>query len=343
MPDKMPVKTPAKTALDRRLLLSSGLFALGAAASASARAQTQNQTQNQTKHQAPLPADTDEYIPLWPNGPVGLLKPDLKEITEGSGTPVFRRTWGVTNPRLGVYRPANPNGAAMLVIPGGGYQIASVDKEGRDIARFLNGHGITAFVLIYRMPAEGWENAADVPLMDAQRALRLIRHKAGDFGLEADRVGVMGFSAGGHLCASLATRFEAKVYQPVDAADALSARPFLSAPIYPVVSMKAGITHNGSRNNLIGADADEATVRLYSAEEHVTAQTPPTFLAHSEDDGAVPVDNSLLLRAALKRAGVTVETHLYPKGGHGFGLTNPDIDWGPLFITFARLQKLIPA
>lgn len=322
--------------LDRRHLLTSGL--LGAASALT----TASTASAQTLPAQPL-TETTEYIDLWPDGPQGLLKPDLKETTEVSGTPPFGRTWGVTRSRIGVYRPANPNGAAMLVIPGGGYRIASVDKEGRDIAHFLNAHGITAFVLIYRMPAEGWQNAADVPLMDAQRALRLIRRKADDFGIATEKVGVMGFSAGGHLCASLATRFDAKVYTPIDDADTLSARPFLSAPIYPVVTMRPGITHNGSRENLIGTNADEATTRLYSTEQQVTAQTPPTFIVHSEDDATVPVENALLLRAALKQAGVPVETHLYPKGGHGYGLTNPDLHWGSQFLNFARVQGLTPA
>lgn len=322
--------------LDRRHLLTSGLLGAASALTAASTASAQ------TPPAQPV-TETTEYIDLWPQGPAGLLKPDLKEITEVSGTPPFGRTWGVTRPRIGVYRPTKPNGAAMLVIPGGGYRIASVDKEGRDIAHYLTANGITAFVLIYRMPAEGWQNAADVPLMDAQRALRLIRRKAGDFGIMAEKVGVMGFSAGGHLCASLATRFDAQVYAPVDEADVLSARPFLSAPIYPVVTMRPEVTHKGSRDNLIGAGADEAAIRLYSTEQQVTPQTPPTFIVHSEDDATVPVENALLLRAALKQAGVVVETHLYPKGGHGYGLTNPDLDWGTLFLNFARVQGLMQA
>ncbi|MFT4089586.1 MAG: alpha/beta hydrolase [Asticcacaulis sp.] len=320
--------------VDRRQLLSSGLLGAASVLTITGVAQAQ------TSQTPPSPMETTEYIDLWPNGPSGLINTSLKEITEVTGTPPFGRTWGVTQPRIGVYRPANPNGSAMLVIPGGGYRIASVDKEGRDIARYLAAQGITAFVLIYRMPAEGWEKASDVPLMDAQRAIRLIRRKADDFGIDAEKVGVMGFSAGGHLCASLATRFAANVYAPVDEADALSARPFLSAPIYPVVTMIPGITHKGSHDNLIGADADEATTRLYSTEQHVTADTPPTFIVHSEDDATVPVENALLLRAALKKTGVAVETHLYPYGGHGYGMTNPDLNWGPLFLTFARRQKL---
>lgn len=321
--------------VDRRQLLSSGLLGAASVLTITGAAQAQ------ASETPPSPMETTEYIDLWPNGATGLINTSLKETTEVSGTPPFGRTWGVTRPRIGVYRPTKPNGAVMLVIPGGGYRIASVDKEGRDIARFLAANGITAFVLIYRMPAEGWEKASDVPLMDAQRAMRLIRRKADDFGIVAEKVGVMGFSAGGHLCASLATRFDAKVYTPIDDADTLSARPFLSAPIYPVVTMRPDVTHKGSRENLIGADADEAKTELYSTEQQVTSQTPPTFIVHSEDDATVPVENALLLRAALKQAGVLVETHLYPKGGHGYGLTNPDLDWGPLFLNFARVQGLM--
>ncbi|ESQ79920.1 alpha/beta hydrolase [Asticcacaulis sp. YBE204] len=316
--------------IDRRTLLSAGLIT--AAAAGSARAVTPQEVM-------PLP-DTTEYIDLWPKGPAGRLNPALSETSPASGEPPMRRTSGIVNPRMAVYRPKNPNGGAMLIIPGGGYRIVSIDNEGHYIARYLAAAGITAFVLFYRMPAEGWANQADAPLADAQRAIRLIRAHARTYGVDPVRVGAMGFSAGGHLCCSLATRYAANVYPAGDAADALDARPALFAPIYPVVSMRPGITHTGSRDNLIGANADEAKLALYSTDEQVTAETPPAFIVHAEDDKTVPVENSLRLRAALRKAGVAVETHLYPDGGHGFGLRYPKAQWGDLFLAFAKNRGL---
>ena len=202
------------------------------------------------------------------------------------------------------------------------------------------------FVLFYRMPGDGWAAGPDVALSDAQRAMRLIRHRAGDFGIDPARIGAMGFSAGGHLCADLATRFTARTYAPVDAADALSARPVLAAPIYPVISMTAPTAHTGSRTQLIGKDATPDRERAHSPHLNVTGDTPPVFLVHAEDDDVVPVENSLLLRAALKARGVPVETHLFTHGGHGFGLRNvtgkPAAAWPDLFLAWARTQGLEP-
>ncbi|MDC7682419.1 alpha/beta hydrolase [Asticcacaulis sp. BYS171W] len=319
--------------IDRRTLLSAGLTSGLIATSAGAvHATTPQEVMG-------LP-DTTEYIDLWPKGPAGRLNPALTETSPASGEPAMRRTSGIVNPRMAVYRPKTPNGSAMLIIPGGGYRIVSIDNEGHYIARYLAAAGITAFVLFYRLPNEGWANQADVPLTDAQRAMRLIRARAKTYNLDPQKVGAMGFSAGGHLCCSLATRYAASVYTAVDEADALDARPVLFAPVYPVVSMRPGITHTGSRDNLIGATAEEAKLALYSTDEQVTTQTPPAFIVHAEDDKTVPVENSLRLRAALRKVGVTVETHLYPEGGHGFGLRNPKAQWGELFLNFARGRGL---
>ncbi|UDF02921.1 alpha/beta hydrolase [Asticcacaulis sp. AND118] len=327
--------------LDRRALMTAGLGAGLASATVSASGALAQTAELKNLEGAVLPAETTEYIDLWPNGPAGLLKADLAEVVKTSPTPPPRRLVnGVVRPRLAVYRPEKPNGAAMLVIPGGGYTYISVDHEGHNVGRVLSAAGITVFVLYYRLPAEGWADASDVPLMDAQRAMRLIKVKAKDYRVDPARVGVMGFSAGGHLCASLATGYGAPVYPAVDIIDTQDARPAISAPIYAVISMKPGLTHAGSRGNLIGANANADLTARYSTENHVTAQTPPTFLLHAEDDGAVPVDNTLAFRAALKTAGVPVETHLFPKGGHGFGILNPVVPWSGLFLHFARQQGL---
>lgn len=318
--------------IDRRTLLSAGLIT--AAAAGSVRADSYAEDIGQ------FPNSDAGAVPLWRKGPTGQLNPNLTEISPATGEPPMRRTSGISRPRLDVYRPEKPNGSAMLIIPGGGYRIVSIDNEGHMIAQFLAKAGITCFILTYRLPNEGWAHQADVPLMDAQRALRLIRSRSPAYSLDPNRIGVMGFSAGGHLCCSLATRYAASVYAPTDYIDEYDARPFLFAPIYPVVSMRPGITHTGSRDNLIGATPDEAKLALYSTDEQVTAQTPPAFIVHAEDDTTVPVENSLRLRAALRKAGVTVETHLYPEGGHGFGLRNPKVPWGELFLSFARNRGL---
>ena len=188
------------------------------------------------------------------------------------------------------------------------------------MGRWLSDRGFTAFVLFYRLPYDGWEAGPDVALADAQRAMRVIRHRANDFAIEPERVAAMGFSAGGHLCADLATRFGADVYAAQDDADVLSAKPFCAAPIYPVISMSEPFAHAGSRERLLGAAPPAALELAHSPDQNVPANAPPFFLLHAEDDEVVPVENSLLLRAALRTAGVPVETHLFQNGGHGFGL-----------------------
>ena len=200
------------------------------------------------------------------------------------------------------------------------------------------------FVLFYRLPGDGWAAGPDVALADAQRAMRLIRHRARDYGLDPVRVANMGFSAGGHVAADLATRFAASTYAPVDAADTASARPFATAAIYPVISMTAPIAHAGSREQLIGRDASAARERANSPHLNVPADAPPFFIVHAEDDDAVPIENALLLRAALRERGIPVETHLFTHGGHGFGLRKvvgkPAGAWPDLFLAWARAAGL---
>ena len=268
----------------------------------------------------PEPAET---IDLWPRGAPGApAVPLVETVEERSTDPLLadRAVWGIGRPRMAVFRPDRPNGAAVLLTPGGGYRWVVVDKEGYEMARWLAARGFTAFVLFYRLPGEGWAAGADVALADAQRAMRLIRHRAHGFAVTPERVAAMGFSAGGHVCADLAARFAAPVYRAFDHADRLSARPFCAALIYPVVSMDAAIAHPGSREKLLGRSPSAADEAAHSPDRNVPADAPPHFLLHAEDDEVVPVENTLRLRAALRARQVPVETHLFAHGGHGFGL-----------------------
>lgn len=288
-----------------------------------------------------------ETIDLWPKGAPGLLAaPPVETVVERSTDIAIadRAVHGIARPRLVVFRPRIPNGAAVLVIPGGGYVRVVIDTEGYELARWLAARGFTAYVLFYRLPAEGWADGANVPLADAQRAMRLIRARAEHNSIDPEQVAVAGFSAGGHLCADLATRFAAKVYAPADAADRLSARPFLAAPIYPVITMSAPLAHAGSRELLVGKDASPEVEAAHSPDRNVTAATPPCFLVHAEDDGAVPIENTMMFHAALRAAKVRTEMHLFTNGGHGFGLRKaigkPAEVWPDLFLTWAKTQGL---
>lgn len=293
---------------------------------------------------AGLPQPT-ETIDLWPKGAPGAPAGGLKEtVNERSTDPQLtdRAVFGISRPRMAVFRPSKPNGAAVLITPGGGYRWVVVDKEGYELGRWLSARGYTVFVLFYRLPGEGWSAGPNVVLQDSQRAMRLIRHRAVSFGIDPERVAAMGFSAGGHACADLAARFAVPVYDAVDQADSLSARPFVAAPIYPVVSMSAPVAHAGSRAKLIGATASAALEIAHSPHLNIPANAPPHFILHAEDDDVVPVENALVLRAALRAKNIPVETHLFTHGGHGFGLRKtigkPVEAWPDLFATWAHSQ-----
>lgn len=295
------------------------------------------------------PVAPDASFNLWPGEAPGLLDQSLQDhVLVRNPDPSFpdRAMDHIRTPRLDVFRAAKPNGAAMLVIPGGGYARVVVDKEGYELGPWLAARGITAFVLFYRLPGDPWKDASNVSLADAQRAMRLIRHQAAKWQIDPQRVGAMGFSAGGHLCADLAARFGRKVYEPVDAADTLDPRPILAAPVYPVVSMDPAFAHPGSRELLIGKDASPALTAEHSPEKQVHKDTPRCFLCQAEDDETVPVQNTIALRAALKAAGVPVETHLFETGHHGFGwgprtLGKPVHIWPELFLTWAKGHGLL--
>lgn len=329
--------------IDRRSLMAAPL-ALGMAHSAWAQTAVPQVPGGALPPGLPQPSET---IDLWPGGAPGMPARALAETVLERSTDRLvtdRAVYGIAKPRLAVFRPDRPNGAGVLITPGGGYRWVVVDKEGYEMGRWLAARGFTAFVLFYRLPGEGWAAGPDVALADAQRAMRLIRARSGDFAVDPERVSAMGFSAGGHLCADLATRFDATVYAPVDAADRLSAKPQSAAPIYPVISMTAPDAHPGSRDLLVGRTAGPALEAAHSPHRNVPNDAPPFFLLHAEDDDAVPVKNTLLLRAALKAKQIRVETHLFEHGGHGFGLRKaigkPVEVWPELWRAWARTTGL---
>ena len=293
-------------------------------------------------------SSADEVIELWPGSPPGDIGTRItRKVEDQSKDPAKhdRFVSGIVRPVLVVRRPARPNGAAMLVMPGGGYGFLSYDNEGISQAQWLNARGITAFILLYRLPDEGWARREDVPLQDAQRAMRLIRAGAGNFGIDKARVAIVGFSAGGHLAGSLATRHGEQVYAPVDAADRESARPDVAGLIYPVISLDAPFTHGGSRDNLLGAGASADMRRARSVEMRVDADTPPVFLVHASDDGLVPPANSIAMFQAMEAAKRPVALHIFEDGGHGFGTRLPKTmqasTWPDLFMTFAARHGLL--
>lgn len=262
-------------------------------------------------------ADPSEVIRLWPDGAPGGSKPGLLEQTverARPGQPGDRAVFHVTEPRLTVFRPAKPNGDAALLVPGGSYARVVIDKEGFELGRWLAARGTTAYVLFYRLPADGWQAGPDAALQDVQRAVRLVRAQT------PRRLLSVGFSAGGHVNGMLATRHGDEVYAPADAADRLSAKPDAVALIYPVISMRPGLAHAESRANLLGAAPGEDRLHAYSVDERAGPQVPPTFLVHAADDASVSIDNTLAMHTALRKAQVPVEAHLFQEGGHGFGL-----------------------
>ncbi len=263
----------------------------------------------------------DTIIPLWPKDKIpNRIESDEKEAHVSED---IVRISKVQEPTIEVYLPAKKNatGEAVLIFPGGGYGILAYDWEGTDVAKFLNGKGIAGIVVKYRLPSDKSQTEKwNVPLIDAQRALRLVRDKAKDFNIAPDKIGIIGFSAGGHLASTLGTHFNETVYDPVDEADTQSARPDFMALIYPVITFTNTKKHSGSQKNLLGEDPSQEMLAHFSNELQVTADTPPTILVHATDDGGVPVENSLLFFQALKDKGVSATMHIYPKGGHGFSL-----------------------
>jgi acetyl esterase/lipase len=248
----------------------------------------------------------EEMIPLWPNGAPG---------AKGEGEK--------HQPTLTIFPAdvAKQNGTAIIICPGGGYAHISMDREGYQPARYLNKLGVTCFVLRYRLGGDGYKHP--IPLQDAQRAMGLVRSRAAEWKLDPTKIGMMGFSAGGHLTSTLGTHFTPGDANADDPISRVSSRPDFLILCYPVITMLGEATHGGSRKALLGDSPSEELMREVSSELQVTKETPPTFLWHTDEDTGVPAENSVMFYLALRKNKVPAELHVFEKGKHGFGMDRP--------------------
>lgn len=323
------------TRLPRRALLALGAGAV--IAPAVARAQTAPLV-------APAVSAPFEVHPLWPGAAPGGEAVTVQEqvvLRNPNGDPNDTAFVHVRDPWIMLRRPARPNGAAILMIPGGGYQRVAVSKAGGAIDARLAEMGYTVFVMDYRLPGDGWAAGPAVALQDAQRAIRIVRSRAAELGFDPNRVAVAGFSAGGHVAGMLATRFAQDAYAPIDAIDRLSTRPDFAGLMFPVVTLTQPYAHGPSSRALVGAEPTDAARDAWSNERHVPADMPPTFIASAADDRVVPVENSLMLWQALRAQNLPTELHVFEKGGHGLsdpGQSGPPA-WEALFDAFLQRDR----
>jgi len=276
-------------------------------------------------------------LPLWTDNIPNYQKTDEIELRDS--TDIVRVSY-VQEPNISVYLSSKKiaTGQAVVICPGGGYRILAYDWEGSDIAKWLNSKGIAAIVLKYRLPVSK-SNIINhkSPLLDAQRAIRLARYHAVEWNIEKDKIGIMGFSAGGHLASTAGTHFDSGRKNAIDPVDSLSSRPDFMILLYPVITFSKPFMHKGSRNALLGENPDPTLIEYYSNELQVKADTPPTFIVHAGDDKSVPIENSLVFYQSLNDNDIPAELHIYPEGGHGFSLaigkgyletwTDRCIDW----------------
>jgi acetyl esterase/lipase len=281
-----------------------------------------------------LLAKGQETVVLYP-GSVPNSKQTAKKETFTSG--MFR---GVTKPTLEAYLPEKEkaSGTAIIIIPGGGYGVVVYQGEGVATAKQFAKNGIAAFVLKYRLPDDSvMLNKTVGPLQDAQQAIKLVRENASKWGIDANKVGVIGFSAGGHLASTVATHFQRPV---IENTTHTNLRPDFQVVVYPVISMQDSLTHRDSRSNLLGKNPSKELIDDYSNELQVTANTPPAYITHAADDKIVDVDNSLAYFESLRHHNVEVEMHIYPKGGHGFIFRQPD--WMEPLLLWMKKNKWLP-
>ena len=274
-----------------------------------------------------------EKVYLWPKkiGPGSEKVKVQEQIIDRGAIPPFqnRAITGVTQPYFEVYKPnENPNGRGILIIPGGAYQRVVYDTEGLDYTKQFTEAGYTCFVLVYRTPNDGHKNRENIALQDAQRAMRIIKSKANDYGVLAHRIGVLGSSAGGHVAALLAAKYDAEVYKAYDAVDKNSdgkwnsAKPTFQILVYPVITMSDSFTHKGSRTNLLGEKADSKMIDDFSCEKLVRYDSPDAFICAAIDDKSVnPEGNAIAYWKAMRAQNCKAELHIFPESGHGFGIT----------------------
>jgi acetyl esterase/lipase len=266
------------------------------------------------------------------------------ELLWPDGAPLAKGNAENDKPTVTVYRPdtTKANGAGIVICPGGGYGHLAMGHEGLDIAKWMNGLGITAFVLKYRHRNTGYGHPA--PMLDAQRAIRFARAGAERYRLDRDKIGIMGFSAGGHLASTVGTHFDNGQAEAADAIDRVGCRPDFMILVYPVIALATEYAHGGSKKNLLGDKPDARLVANLSNETQVTEKTPPTFLMHTGGDSAVPPENSVLFYMALRKARVPAELHIYEKGGHGYGLAASDAvlaSWPGRCEDWLRVRRVI--
>ncbi|TRX71271.1 alpha/beta hydrolase [Carboxylicivirga sp. M1479] len=276
-------------------------------------------------------------IPLWEGVPPRNIEHEIKEIREVSPWGGAKILSGVSEPELWFFKSkSDAECPAIIICPGGGYAKEAYEHEGTQVAEWLSQQGLHAFVLKYRLPnARICSRPTYVPLMDAQRAVQLVKELSGDYKIQVNQVGIMGFSAGGHLAASCSNLFE-----PVDIALGTDPiKPDFSILLYPVISMKSELTHGGSRNNLLGKSPSKELIKQFSLEQQTSAQTPPTFICHAKDDEAVSIQNSKVYAESLNKYGVHHTFHILSEGGHGFGMR----DDSPAFIWTSYLEEWLRA
>lgn len=289
----------------------------------------------------PAFAEEREEIPLWPGKPPGRGGVTGPEKLGQSGAGLGALS-NISVPRMRVYRPLKANGAAVVVCGGGGYFRIQLAKESTPIARWLQERGFTVFELLYRLPNDGWD--ASAPFVDAQRAMRIVRTRAAEFGIDPKQIGIMGFSAGGHLAGFTALQPQRKLYAGSDKYEKVSARPDFSALLFPVVSLRKPYETTRTRREIIGETPSTEAENAWSLDTYASADAPPTIIFASADDKTAPPGHGIMLFEKLNAAGASAELHMFRDGGHGWGLGKPEqvlSQWPDMFVKWFDSEKIV--